>query len=151
MQLTIEQLACFARTFAMALKLVHRCRLSKKIYKKNTVFHSVETCRLRGSNIITRSPFYITGGVKSEWLICQACRERLRKKTTFFFYYCFFFFYCFWIGWCTGDQIIELKHVYLPLINNITRLWKMWLRFGNAKLLGGYKGIAKKWWDAKSF
>ncbi len=59
-QLKTEQRARFARTFAMVLELL-------------------ETCRL-GGNIITRSPFYVTWGVKSERLVfSQACRERLTK------------------------------------------------------------------------
>ncbi len=34
-----------------------------------------------GSNIIIRSPFYITGGAKSDALIfLQPCRKRLAKK-----------------------------------------------------------------------
>lgn len=40
----------------------------------------VETCRLRGGDIILRSPFR-HGGAKSDVpSFSQACREKLRKK-----------------------------------------------------------------------
>ncbi len=50
-----EQLACFARIFPMALELVH--------HFENTMAAAwVETCRLRGGNIIIKPHFYVTGG-----------------------------------------------------------------------------------------
>ncbi len=65
----------------------------------------VEICRLRGGNIIIRSPFYLTGGVKSERL---SFFTNLQRKA-YQLIYLVVLFHVFWVGRCTGDAIITLK------------------------------------------
>ncbi len=64
----------------------------------------VETCRLRGGNIIIRSPFYVTGERNLSGSFYHKLAEKgLPKKKKLLGFA--------WVRRCTGDQIIALKHV----------------------------------------
>jgi len=67
----------------------------------------VETYRLRGGNIITRSPSYVTKGAKSERLVfLHMLAEKVLPKQN----YWVVLFHDFCVGRCTRDPIIALKH-----------------------------------------
>ncbi len=57
----------------------------------------MDTCRIRGGNIIIRSPFYVMVGAKLERLFFStSLQSKARQKN-------------YWVGKCTGDPNIALK------------------------------------------
>ncbi len=96
-----EQLACFAWTFTMALEMVHRCRWQK--HYGNAVGGNLQIKRRWYYNKIL---FLRHRGAKPEQLIFS-CRKRLQKDIKI---YWVVLFHVFWVGRCTGDPIIALKH-----------------------------------------
>ncbi len=57
--------------------------------------------QIMGRIIIIRSPFYVTGGVKSERLVFHKPAEKgLPKKM-----YCVVLFHVFWVGRSTGTRL----------------------------------------------
>ncbi len=101
MQPKTEQFACFTQTFTMALELVHHCHL-----RNQNEAQWVETYRLRGGNIITRSLGHVTKGSKIR-------RTRFFRSLQKKFYQNkvsgLILFHVSLVGRCTGDLIVPLK------------------------------------------